>query len=82
MSRAYWNEEIETISREALEVYQLKQLKEQLTESYTKSPYYKQSFDKANIKPEDLQSLEDLIKFPILTKHDVRERSRGIYFFF
>ena len=74
MSRAYWNEEIETISREALEVYQLKQLKEQLTESYTKSPYYKQSFDKANVKPEDLQSLEDLIKFPILTKHDVRER--------
>ena len=74
MSKKYWNEEIETISREELEVYQLTQLKAQITEAYIKSPYYKQSFDEAGVKPEDLQSLQDLIKFPILTKHEVRAR--------
>lgn len=74
MSKKYWNEEIETISREELEVYQLKQLKSQITEAYEHSPYYKKRFEAAGVTPNDLQTLEDLRKFPILTKHDVRER--------
>ena len=74
MSKKYWNEEIETISREELEVYQLKQLKAQITEAYEHSPYYKKRFEAAGVTPNDLQTLEDLRKFPILTKHDVRER--------
>lgn len=74
MSKKYWNEEIETISREELEVYQLKQLKLQITEAYEHSPYYKKRFEAAGVTPNDLQTLEDLRKFPILTKHDVRER--------
>lgn len=74
MSKKYWNERVETRTREELEAYQLEQLKQQITEAYEKSPFYRKSFETANVKPEDIQSLEDLIKFPILTKHEIRKR--------
>lgn len=74
MSKKYWNEEIETISRGELEKYQLEKIKEQVKAAYDKSPYYRQSFDEAGVKPEDIKTLDDLRKFPILTKKIVRER--------
>ena len=74
MSKKYWNEEIETISRDELEKYQLERIREQITAAYDKSPYYKQSFEKAGVSPTDLKTLDDLRKFPILTKKIVRER--------
>lgn len=74
MCKKFWNEEIETLPREELEIYQLGKLKEQITLAYEKSPYYKESFDKAGVSPKDLQSLEDLRKFPLLDKKTVRAR--------
>lgn len=74
MSKKYWNEEIETISRDELEKYQLERIREQITAAYDKSPYYRQSFEKAGVSPTDLKTLDDLRKFPILTKKIVRER--------
>lgn len=78
MSKKYWNERVETLTREELEGYQLEQLKQQITEAYEKSPFYRKSFETANVKPEDIQSLEDLTKFPILTKHEIRERQDAV----
>lgn len=74
MSRKFWNEEIETISRDELEKYQLIKLKEQLSAAYEKSPAYRESFDAAGVTPDDFKTLDDLRKFPILTKQRVRER--------
>ena len=62
MSKKYWNEEIETISREELEKYQLEKIKEQVKAAYDKSPYYRKSFDEAGVKPEDIKTLDDLRK--------------------
>jgi phenylacetate-CoA ligase len=74
MSKKYWDEAIETISREELEVYQLQKLKEQIAFAYEHSPYYKKSFDAAGVVPEDIKSLEDIAKLPLLNKHIIRER--------
>ena len=78
MSKKYWDESVETISRDKLEIYQLGQLKVQITEAYEHSPFYRKSFDAAGVKPEDLKTLEDLRKFPILTKHEIRERQDAV----
>jgi len=74
MSKKYWNEAIETISREELEVYQLEKLKEQVTLAYENSPYYRKSFDEVGVTPTDITSLADIHKLPVLTKQIVRER--------
>ncbi len=76
--KKYWDEELETMSREEVKAYQLKLLKETLEFSYNRSPYYKQAFDKAGVAPGDLKSLEDLKKFPTINKQILRERQQAI----
>ena len=75
--KKYWDEELETMSREEVEAYQLKLLKETLQFSYNRSPYYKQAFDKTGVKPEDLKSLEHLKRFPAINKQILRERQQA-----
>lgn len=78
MGQKYWNEELETISREDLQQYQLEKIKEQVSLAYEESPYYRESFQKAGVRPEDLKVLEDIRKFPILTKYVIRERQNQL----
>ncbi len=71
--RKYWNEAIETISRENLEALQLERLQEEVRFAYENSPYYKRSFDAAGVKPDGIHTLADLAKFPFINKQTERE---------
>ncbi len=68
-----WNDEYETMPREALEALQLKRLKQTLERVYATVPFYKKKFDESGIKPDDIKSLEDLKRLPFTTKDDLRE---------
>ncbi|MDF2523299.1 MAG: Phenylacetate--CoA ligase, partial [Clostridiales bacterium] len=72
--KRFWEEEIETMPRKELEEYQFKLLTEHLELAYSKSPYYKEAFDKAGVKPSDLKQLSDISKFPFVNKYIERER--------
>lgn len=63
----------EWLDKKAIEEFQVKKLKEIIKYSYENIPYYKELFDNNNIKPDDINSLKDLEKIPILTKELVRE---------
>ncbi|GAE86784.1 phenylacetate--CoA ligase family protein [Acetivibrio straminisolvens] len=76
-TRKFWNEEIETISRKDLENYQYHMLLEHLTLAYEKSQYYRESFDKAGVKPSNFRKLSDISKFPFVNKHIERERQQS-----
>ena len=76
--RKYWDEEIETMPREKLKEYQLKLLQETVNLAYTKSPYYRKSFDMAGVKPSDLRSFEDLKSFPTIDKKVLRDRQQEV----
>ncbi len=69
----FYQPELETMPREELEKLQLDRLKKLVKRVYERIPFYKESFDKAGVKPEDIQSLEDLQKFPFTTKQDLRD---------
>lgn len=71
--QVYYQPEIETMPREELEALQLERLKALVARVYEKIPFYKESFDAAGVKPEDIQSLEDLEKFPFTVKQDLRD---------
>jgi len=75
--KSYWDEEIETMPREKIKNHQLDLLKETLSLCYNNSPYYRQSFDSANVRPDDLKCLEDLKKFPTMDKKVLRERQEA-----
>ncbi|WP_455370115.1 phenylacetate--CoA ligase family protein [[Eubacterium] cellulosolvens] len=58
-----------------LEKIQLKKLKKILSHSYEKVPFYKKFYDQHRVRPNDLKSLEDLHRFPIITKELARDTS-------
>ena len=67
-----WSKE-ETLSRSEIEEIQLKKLKETVRYIYEKVAPYRQKMDEAGVKPEDIQSLEDLTKLPFTYKADFRD---------
>lgn len=69
----YYQPEIETMSRKDLEALQLERLQALVKRVYEKIPFYKESFDKAGVKPEDIKTLDDLTKFPFTIKQDMRD---------
>ena len=71
-SSPYFNREMETLSRAEIEALQLKRLQQTVTHCM-QSPFYKKRFAELGLKPEDIQSLQDLRKIPFTTKQDLRD---------
>jgi len=68
-----YNEEFETLPREALKALQLKRLQQVVNRIYHGVGFYKKSFDKAGVTPDDLKTLDDLKRFPFTTKQALRD---------
>jgi phenylacetate-CoA ligase len=67
-----FNEEFETLPREALEALQLKRLKNLIERVHAAVPFYKQKMDNAGVKPSEISGLTDLSRLPFTTKEDLR----------
>ena len=66
MERKYWSPEVETIPLDRLRKLQEERLKGVVAHAYEKTAFYRQRFDKAGVKPEDIKTLDDLKKFPLI----------------
>jgi len=67
-----FDDDMETLPREELEVLQLKRLKGLVDRVYANVPFYRKSFDDAGIRPSDIQSLADVRYLPFTEKQDLR----------
>lgn len=63
---------------EKLEQHQITTLKKLLHYAYMNSKFYKDSFDKNAIDPNDINALSDLKKIPLLTKEELLENVEKI----
>ncbi|MFZ5758560.1 MAG: phenylacetate--CoA ligase family protein [Thermodesulfobacteriota bacterium] len=68
-----YNEEYETLPREALEALQLKRLRAQVERVYATVPYYRGKMDETGVAPGDIRTLADIRKLPFTTKEDLRK---------
>ena len=68
----YLHPEMETMSRPEIEHLQLERLKKTIVHCMD-SEFYRKRFEENNLKPEDIQSLDDLRKIPFTTKQDLRD---------
>ncbi|MGD0021262.1 MAG: phenylacetate--CoA ligase [Smithellaceae bacterium] len=68
-----YNEEFETLPREALKALQLKRLQQVLQRVYHTVGFYKKSLDAAKIAPDDIKSIADMKKLPFITRKDMRD---------
>ena len=69
----YYQEEIETASREQIVAIQNEKIVRQVKNVYENVPYYRALMDKQGIKPDDIKSIDDIKLLPFLTKDDLRE---------
>jgi phenylacetate-CoA ligase len=63
----------ECMPRADLAALQLNRLKKTLERAYAKVPHFRRKFDAADVKPEHLTSLDDLVLFPFTLKADLRD---------
>ena len=68
-----YNEEFETLPREALEALQLKRLQQVVQRVYHTVGFYKRTFDAAGATPDDIRTISDLQRLPFTTKQDLRD---------
>jgi len=66
-------EAIEIASVDKIRALQLTRLRWSVRHAYEHSSHYRRSFGAAGVHPDDLQSLDDLGKFPFTTKADFRD---------
>ncbi|MDR7870894.1 MAG: phenylacetate--CoA ligase [Tissierellaceae bacterium] len=69
----YWNERIETISRDELTYIQNENLSKMLRRIYHNVPFYRNKFQEIDLYPEDIKDIRDLSKLPFTTKQDMRD---------
>ncbi len=68
----------EFLGRKEIDSFQLKELKRILTLAYSKSTFYKDLYDKHNLKINEINSLEDLKGIPCIDKKQLVENSQQI----
>ena len=81
VSQKYYDPEIECMPRPELEALQLQRLKDMVAYAYDNTVYYKRAFDEAGVKPGDIESLDDIAKFPFIDKKTERETQHVGSFF-
>ena len=64
----------ERLGRAELEALQLERLRATLHHAYANVDFYRRSFDKAGVHPDDCRSLTDLARFPFTVKADLRDQ--------
>lgn len=70
----YWDERLETQPRQDWDALKLALLQAHLKHAYEHSPYYRQSFEAAGVHPDQVKNLDDIRRFPFITKQVLRER--------
>ena len=59
--------------KETIEDYQFNKLRSLIDYTYENIPYYQELFDKIQLKPQDINQLQDIKYIPVLTKKDIRK---------
>ncbi|MDY4742924.1 MAG: phenylacetate--CoA ligase [Lachnospira sp.] len=71
--KRYYQEEIETASREQIREWQSERLVKQVKHVWDNVPFYRKRMEEAGLTPDDIKSVDDLHKLPFITKDDLRD---------
>jgi len=68
-----WNDDFETLPREAIEALQLKRLQQTVARVQATVPFYREHFARAGVSVDQIRSLQDLRRLPFTLKQDLRD---------
>ncbi len=68
-----WNVSKECMSREEMRELQGKRLHKLVKYVYHNTPFYRHKMQEMDLSPEDIRSIDDIVKLPFTTKQDLRD---------
>ena len=68
-----WNETIECMSRDEMRKLQGIRLRQTVERVYHNTPFYRKKMQELGITPNDINSIDDIVKLPFTTKQDLRD---------
>ncbi len=68
-----WNKSKECMSREEMRELQGKRLHKLVNYVYHNTPFYREKMQQMDITPDDIQTIDDIVKLPFTTKQDLRD---------
>ncbi len=68
-----WNSSKECMSRDEMLTLQGKRLHKAVANVYNKVPFYRNKMQAMDITPDDIRTVEDIVKLPFTTKNDLRD---------
>lgn len=68
-----FNPQVETMARSEIQALQLKRLQKTVERCYHNSRFYREKMDALSVKPEDIQTLDDVRRLPFTNKTDLRD---------
>ena len=68
-----WNKSKECMSRDEMAALQGKRLHKLVELVYHNVPFYREKMQALDLAPEDINSIEDIVKLPFTTKQDLRD---------
>jgi phenylacetate-CoA ligase len=74
MKTRCFEKKYEMMGRDELAALQGDRLRAMVARVYERVPFYRRKLDEAGIRPEDLRSIDDLVKLPFTTKLDFRDQ--------
>lgn len=67
----FWNQQVETLPRADMAIWQSHKLNKVIERVYEKSLLYSKRMIENGLKPEDIQTVDDLVKLPFTTRQDL-----------
>ncbi len=68
-----WNQTKECMSREQMRLLQGERLKKLVHRLYHNTPFYRNKMQQIGITPDDIRSIDDIVKLPFTTKQDLHD---------
>ena len=68
-----WNSNKECMSRDEMHALQSKRLQKLVNLVYHNVPFYRNKMQALDLAPEDIKSIDDIVKLPFTTKQDLRD---------
>lgn len=68
-----FNEKMECMDRESMRKLQGERLQKVVKRCYENVPFYRKKMEKANVTPDDIKSIDDIVKLPFTTKQELRD---------
>lgn len=68
-----WNKTKECMSRDEMYSLQSERLRKTVHRVYHNTPFYRHKMQEQGLTPDDIQTIEDIVKLPFTTKQDLRD---------